>query len=361
MSLSVAWRLARRELRGGLGGFRIFLLCLALGVGAIAAVGSVRAAIEGGLAREGRALLGGDAELRMTYRFADAAERAWLDAHSTRWAEVVDFRSMAVTGGGDRALTQVKAVDDAWPLVGAAQFDPVLPGAAMDPVLIDRLGLALGDHFRLGTQDFVLMAAVLREPDTVSSGFGFGPRTLVAHAALEGSGLIGPGSLFDTSYRLTLREGDTLQGVRASLIANQGELLAEGRLTTLIRTVSAFGLGVATMDVRVGGDRLVEMRMPTPDDEMSMWFGGEHREVSPALRLAYSEAMTDASGRTLAAEEAGLPSGHPVLTEVTVELAAVDAGTHLTLTHAGIPADSPGATGWAMALDKLVAALEGDG
>ncbi|MCB0964305.1 MAG: SRPBCC domain-containing protein [Acidimicrobiales bacterium] len=118
---------------------------------------------------------------------------------------------------------------------------------------------------------------------------------------------------------------------------------------------------VATMDVRVGGDRLVEMRMPTPDDEMSMWFGGEHREVSPALRLAYSEAMTDASGRTLAAEEAGLPSGHPVLTEVTVELAAVDAGTHLTLTHAGIPADSPGATGWAMALDKLVAALEGDG
>ncbi|MCB1410747.1 MAG: drug:proton antiporter, partial [Rhodobacteraceae bacterium] len=119
MSLRIAARLARRELRGGIAGFRIFLLCLILGVGAIAAVGSVRAAIEGGLAREGRALLGGDAELRLTYRFASDAERAWLTRESAAWGEVVDFRSMAVTPAGDRALTQVKAVDAAWPLVGA--------------------------------------------------------------------------------------------------------------------------------------------------------------------------------------------------------------------------------------------------
>ncbi|WP_150120759.1 hypothetical protein, partial [Sulfitobacter sp. HI0040] len=75
MSLRQATRLARRELRGGLRGFRLFLACLALGVAAIAAVGSVRAAIEAGLAREGAALLGGDAELQFTYRFADAEER----------------------------------------------------------------------------------------------------------------------------------------------------------------------------------------------------------------------------------------------------------------------------------------------
>ena len=125
MSLSVAARLARRELRGGLGGFRIFLLCLTLGVGAIAAVGSVRAAIEAGLAHEGRALLGGDAELRMTYRFADEDERAWLDAHAAEWSEVVDFRSMAVAPSGDRSLTQVKAIDDHWPLVGTPVIFPL--------------------------------------------------------------------------------------------------------------------------------------------------------------------------------------------------------------------------------------------
>ena len=116
---------------------------------------------------------------------------------------------------------------------------------------------------------------------------------------------------------------------------------------------------VATMDVRVGGARLIEMSMPTPDGPMAMWFGGKHREVSPHSRLAYSEAMTDESGTPLPAEAVGLPEHHPLVTEVVVELAEADGGTHLRLAHAGIPADSPGATGWAMALDKLIARLAG--
>ncbi|MFC3629379.1 ABC transporter permease [Paracoccus angustae] len=229
--MTVAWRIARRELRGGLAGFWIFLLCLTLGVGAIAAVGSVRAAIAAGLSREGAVLLGGDAELRLTYRFADADERAWMESRAARLSEVVDFRSMAVAGpGGDaeRALTQVKGIDGAWPLYGQARFDPPmpvadvlagrggLPGAAMDPLLIDRLGLATGDRFRLGVQDFVLMAALVREPDALGSTFGLGPRTLVPTSGLAGSGLLAPGTLFETSYRLILRPGDGLDGLRAA-------------------------------------------------------------------------------------------------------------------------------------------------
>lgn len=232
MPMPLALRLARRELRGGLAGFRIFLLCLALGVGAIAAVGSVRAAIEAGLAREGAALLGGDAELRFTYRFADPDERAWIDAQAAQVSEIVDFRSMAVAGEGleaERALTQVKGVDAHWPLIGAAQFDPPLdvatilagqegvPGVAMDRLLIDRLGLDLGDSFRLGVQDFVLMAEVVREPDGVGAQFGFGPRTLVATEALANSQLLGAGTLFDVAYRVRLAEGDAPAGLRAAV------------------------------------------------------------------------------------------------------------------------------------------------
>ena len=273
MSLSTAARLARRELRGGLAGFRIFLLCLTLGVGAIAAVGSVRAAIEGGLADEGRALLGGDAELRMTYRFADEAERAWMDDEAAAMAEVIDFRSMAVTPEGDRALTQVKAVDAQWPLVGTASFEPDLsvaqilaganglPGAAMERILMDRLGLEIGSSFRLGTQEFSLMAAVLREPDTVGTSFGFGPRTLVASQALEGSGLIGPGTLFDTSYRLLLREGDTLERLRASLIDTfhdagirwRDSTRAEPGLARFVDRMGAFLVLVGLAGLAVGG------------------------------------------------------------------------------------------------------------
>ncbi|MFB1025608.1 MAG: drug:proton antiporter, partial [Octadecabacter sp.] len=95
-TIFIAWTFAKRELRGGLHGFRIFLACLALGVAAIAAVGTVRASIQAGLAANGAALLGGDAVVRFTYRFADPDERAWMASIAGKVSEPTDFRSMIV-------------------------------------------------------------------------------------------------------------------------------------------------------------------------------------------------------------------------------------------------------------------------
>ena len=110
-TLTQAARLARRELRGGLRGFRIFLACVILGIVAIAAIGTVRESITAGLAEKGAALLGGDAEIELTYRFATEAERDWLSTNTQDLSEIVDFRSLAVSAVGERGLTQVKAVD----------------------------------------------------------------------------------------------------------------------------------------------------------------------------------------------------------------------------------------------------------
>ena len=96
MSLTIAARFARRELRGGLRGFRIFLACLALGVAAIAGIGSVRSSIEAGISEQGAVLLGGDAQMQFTYRYASDAERDWMSTQASAVSEVVDFRSMAV-------------------------------------------------------------------------------------------------------------------------------------------------------------------------------------------------------------------------------------------------------------------------
>lgn len=271
----VAARIARRELRGGLAGFRVFLLCLALGVGAIAAVGGVRAAIEAGLVREGAVLLGGDGQVRLTYRFATPEERAALDAAAGQVSEVVEFRSMAVAGPpetAERAVTQVKGVDDAWPLLGEPLLDPPLPmaqvlagtgglpGAAMDPLLADRLGIAPGDTFRLGTQDFVLMARLLREPDGVAGGFGFGPRTLVASRALEGSGLLQPGTLYDVDYRLTQAEGQGLGALRRAAmdVFDSGarwrdRTRAEPAVARFVDRLGAFLVLVGLAGLAVGG------------------------------------------------------------------------------------------------------------
>ncbi len=227
--MTVAWRIAQRELRGGLKGFRIFLACLALGVAAIAAIGSVRAAIEAGLSREGARILGGDAEMSFTYRFADDAERAFMDAIAQRVSETVDFRSMVVVdrpSGPERGLTQVRGVDGAYPLYGSVGLDPPItlddalairdrPGAVMDRILMDRLALAVGDRFRLGTQEFELRAVLVEEPDGASGGFGLGPRTIVTLAGLAGSGLLAPGTLYDSQYRLALPMGADLAALSA--------------------------------------------------------------------------------------------------------------------------------------------------
>jgi putative ABC transport system permease protein len=224
MIVGNAFRIARRELRAGLRGFGIFIACLALGVGAIAAVGSVRVSIEKGLVQQGAVLLGGDGQMEFTYRFATPNERKWMQANSETLSEIVDFRSMAVVGEGEkteRALTQVKGVDRAYPLYGKVLLSPDMPmvdalktragipSAVMQQVLVDRLGLVIGDVFRLGEKQFYLSAALVREPDNATAGFGLGPRIIVLSDALNGSGLLAPGSIFTTKYRMkTAKDAD---------------------------------------------------------------------------------------------------------------------------------------------------------
>ena len=114
---------------------------------------------------------------------------------------------------------------------------------------------------------------------------------------------------------------------------------------------------VVEMDVAVGGTRHFCLEMQTPDGQSRMWFVGEYRVIDEPNRLVYTESMSDPDGNRVSPEAMGMPSGHPELTEVTVELTDLEGRTRMVMTHAGIPADSPGAMGWNMALDKLEAHL----
>lgn len=116
-----------------------------------------------------------------------------------------------------------------------------------------------------------------------------------------------------------------------------------------------FTIPEAKMDVRVGGKRLICMK--SPDGSMTMWFTGAFTEVVPHERLVYTDSMADERGNVLSPAAMGMPEGYPETTEVTVRLKAVDGGTQMTMTHAGIPADSGGASGWAQAFDKLASLI----
>ncbi len=109
----------------------------------------------------------------------------------------------------------------------------------------------------------------------------------------------------------------------------------------------------AEMDVRVGGRRHITMAMDTPRGPMEMFFVGEYHEVDPKTRLMYTEAMADADGNPMTAEQMGMPAGAHMETKVLVELEDLGHRTQMVMTHIGIPADSPGGQGWEMAIAKL--------
>ncbi|MEK9661177.1 MAG: ABC transporter permease, partial [Alphaproteobacteria bacterium] len=190
---SLAGRLALRELRGGLAGFRILIACLMLGVTAIAGVGSLSQALLAGLSEDAREILGGDVAIRIVHAPAGEAELAWIAEHGDI-ASTVEMRAMAraATPNAPRMLVEFKTVDDAWPLYGTLTTTPVLPratlfdkragawGAAVETGLLDRLGVAIGDRLRVGDADYEIRAVIDREPDRAGGGglFSLGPRLL---------------------------------------------------------------------------------------------------------------------------------------------------------------------------------------
>ncbi|MGE0748562.1 MAG: ABC transporter permease [Rhodospirillales bacterium] len=230
-TLTLALRLAARELRGGARGFRIFLACLALGVAAIAAVGSISASIGRGLQDQGREILGGDVMLRMIHRDLEPAQRDFL-ARQGEVSRLITARAMARAATGDgRSLIELKAVDGAYPLYGRLALAPDMPaahafaladgawGAAVDEALLRRLGVAVGDRVRVGEATYQIRAVIESEPDRAGTtqAIALGPRFLVGMDSVPATELIQPGSLVWYGYAVRLPDGRTPAAFRAAL------------------------------------------------------------------------------------------------------------------------------------------------
>ncbi len=213
--MPIAARLAWRDLRGGLGGYWIFLLCIALGVTAIAGIGSVAGGLATGLDREGRTILGGDAAFSTVSQPLDAAQQAYLAARG-RLSSVVTTRTMARHGDAAPVLIDVKAVDSHYPIAGRVDLDPSQPivqalaerdgayGIATDETVAARLGLKPGDAVSIGKGSFTLRAILRHEPDRLGGGIAFAPRVMMSEAGLDAAGLLQAGSLARFTTRVEL-------------------------------------------------------------------------------------------------------------------------------------------------------------
>ena len=231
-------RYSLRELRGGLRGFYVFIACIALGVMAIAGVGSVAASLSEGLAREGRTLLGGDVAFVLFQREAKPDEVAFLRSRG-EVSVAATLRGMARASDGRLALVEIKAVDGSYPMLGELTLHPKLPvndllaerdgafGAAADPTLLARLDLKIGDRVGIGNATFQIRSAVDAEPDKLAGGVGFGPRFLVGEAGLNATGLLQPGSLVRWMYRVKLPDHASGERATAALIDDARAALPE--------------------------------------------------------------------------------------------------------------------------------------
>jgi putative ABC transport system permease protein len=222
--MRLAWRLALRDLRGGVRGLRVVLACLALGVAAIAAVGSLQAAVDRGLQANGQGLLGGDIAIDTGAQPMPDAARRWVSARGARLSDVTLLRTLAVAQSGERMLVELKAVDGAYPLVGAAVLDPPMAvqaalrdGVVADPLVLQRLGLRAGDRLRLGEATLPVRAALTAEPDHAAGAAILGPRILISDTVLGATGLIQPGSLVTHETRVLLPPGLNAVAVIADL------------------------------------------------------------------------------------------------------------------------------------------------
>ncbi|HRJ69452.1 MAG TPA: FtsX-like permease family protein, partial [Beijerinckiaceae bacterium] len=220
-----------RDLRGGLSGFGVLIACIAIGVAAIVAVSSLARGLSDGLAREGRVILGGDIGFSLLQREASEAEMAYINRLG-RVQTTAFLRAMTRAEDGGATLAELKAVGPAYPALGVLEVRPQATardllaardgvfGLLADPLLTGRLGLKVGDRLVVGSHAFEIRAEIVREPDRVATGVGFGPRIIVSHDGLRASGLLQPGSLVRWTYRVTL-DGDSTSQAQLKRVVEQ--------------------------------------------------------------------------------------------------------------------------------------------
>lgn len=207
LPLKTAWRIARRDLNARFRGLRLLLVCIFLGTAALAAIGTLTSAIERELASSGQELLGGDLEVEIWQRDLAPDQRAALE----EYGEVSSgFRLQAMASTAQAAAPiELKAVDAKWPMFGALVLadgrevgPPSGNNAWIAQTAIDRLGIAVGDSFTVGTATLTAAGVIRDEPDRLSEGFQMGPTVIVAQGVPAAAGLLQPGALYQSKHRV---------------------------------------------------------------------------------------------------------------------------------------------------------------
>ncbi|MEJ2409659.1 MAG: FtsX-like permease family protein [Novosphingobium sp.] len=205
-----AWTIARRDLSARFRGLRLLLVCLFLGVGAIAAIGTLTGSIERELGARGRQILGGDIELRVWQRGLNDAELAALKP----LGEISPgLRMQAIASKGDlTAPVALKAVAGDWPLYGRLELtDGRRVGAPPEDTAwiaqgtAARLGIRPGDTLKIGGQTVTAGGLIKTDPEQLGEGFALGDTAIVPRDLPRRAGLTAPGAMYRSAVRVKFK------------------------------------------------------------------------------------------------------------------------------------------------------------
>ena len=252
---ALAWRQTLRDFRAG--ELRLLALAVLLAVAALTAVGFFADRLSGGLQRDARQLLGGDAVVGSD-RATPPELVAQAQALGLRTAQTVSFPSMArapETQGGATRLVAVKSVSSSYPLRGKLELKersdgpPITVAAAPEPgtvwvdaALLDALQLAPGGTLLLGDAALTITRLIVIEPDRGAGFSSFSPRVMLNEADLAATGLVQPASRL--SYRLVVAAPDGVAAGRGDAMVREFTAAARAQ----IKAVPLRGVRVESLE-----------------------------------------------------------------------------------------------------------------
>ena len=223
--LKMAWRETRAAWRH----FLYFLVCIAVGVGALTGVSLFGAQVEQTVTKEARSLLGGDLEIRLSWQVSPTGQAVLdslrdRDVASTHISELVAMAAKAESSptGQPTQIIELKAVEPQYPLYGSLRLEPDVGlaellrrqtgncpdrlcfGVVVQESLLIRMGLAVGDRLKIGQGQFVITGVVRTEPDRMANAFSLGPRVFMSQEGLRAADLIKLGSRVRERYLLKI-------------------------------------------------------------------------------------------------------------------------------------------------------------
>jgi putative ABC transport system permease protein len=212
-----------RELRAGWRQLALFLLCVISAVLAVGVVGGWRHAIETGMARDSRLTSGGDVVVFSTLPFSKKLlETVEKYPHLTSQ----EMFTVAIDPKTDKTLfSKLKAVEAGYPLYGEAPLASGKPiqealksGLVVEPKLLTRLNVKVGDQLKIGERTFPIVDVCLKEPDRPFALFSVSSRIFIGAAQLESTGLVAQsGSYVERSIQIKLDDAAQTEQVAERL------------------------------------------------------------------------------------------------------------------------------------------------